>query len=157
VPAASEAVAVGDRVDQLDATVLGTYLAQHVQLFHLLLVTLTLVLGLLAVGEILMLSSLERRPHLAMLRALGWAPSTITRFLGVQALGLGMVGGSAAAVLTFTLGLVFGAPVSAQTLGCLVALAVAALAAVLAGIGPMILAYHGTMAAALRGDQTLLG
>jgi ABC-type antimicrobial peptide transport system permease subunit len=84
----------------------------------------TLVLGLLAVGEILMLSYLERRPHLDMLRALGWAPSTITRFLGVQALGLGMVGGSAAAVLTFALGLVLGAPVSAQILGCFVALAV---------------------------------
>ncbi len=85
-------VAVGFN-GHLDTTVLGVYLAAQVRPFHLAIAGLTLGVGALAAGEIVSLGYLRREAAFATLRAIGWSPGLIVRFLVVQALTIGLLGG----------------------------------------------------------------
>jgi hypothetical protein len=137
---------------RLDATVLGTYLGGEVHSFHITLALLTLAIGVLAAGEIITLSYLERRIHLAVLRAVGWSRARILLLLTAQALVLGLLGGVAGAILVGVTGMLLGAAMSsilcAAAIGLLVALAVT----ILAVAGPLLLAYLAQPAEILRGE-----
>jgi hypothetical protein len=137
---------------QLDASLLGTYLAVRVRPFHTVLAVLTLGIGALAAGEIVTLGYLERQPQLATLRALGWPRLSIVRLLAIQAATLGLVGGTIGAILVVIGGVAFKAPpvaiVLSGLLDCLLAMVVTALAVV----GPLFHAYYLSVADALRGE-----
>lgn len=135
---------------QLDATVLGHYLGAQVQPFHIVLAAMTLVIGALAAGEIVTLSYLERQPHLATLRALGWSRWLVVRLLAGQALLLGLVGGLTSAALVTIAGVVLDAPVAVALMAGGASLGVALLATLLAVIVPFALAHRLAPASALR-------
>jgi putative ABC transport system permease protein len=120
--------------------------------FHITLALLTLAIGVLAAGEIITLSYLERRIHLAVLRAVGWSRARILALLTAQALVLGLLGGVAGAILVGVTGMLLGATMSsilfAAAIGLLVALAVT----ILAVAGPLLLAYLAQPAEILRGE-----
>ena len=137
---------------QLDATVLGAYLAGQVQPFHLVLASLTLIVGAIAAAEIVTLSYLERRSHLGALRALGWPALAVVKLLAIQASALGIAGGLVAAVVVLTAGVLLQAPYSAMGWGFVAAIGMTFVATSIAVAAPLTLAYRANPADALRGE-----
>jgi putative ABC transport system permease protein len=137
---------------RLDATVLGTYLGSEVHSFHITLALLTLAIGVLAAGEIITLSYLERRIHLAVLRAVGWSRARILSLLTAQALVLGLLGGVAGALLVGVTGILLGAAMSNILFAAAISLLVALAVTILAVAGPLLLAYLAQPAEILRGE-----
>jgi ABC-type antimicrobial peptide transport system permease subunit len=137
---------------QLDATVLGTYLAGQVRPFHLVLASLTLIVGAIAAAEIVTLSYLERRSHLGALRALGWPASAVVKLLAIQATALGLAGGLVSAVVVLIAGALLQAPYSAIGWGLLAAIGMTFVATSIAVAAPLTLAYRANPADALRGE-----
>src|SRR5258708_34813315 len=66
-----ELIAAGFR-GQLDATLRGTYISGQVKPFHFVVAALTLVIDAMPAAQVITLTYLERRAHLATLRALCW-------------------------------------------------------------------------------------
>ncbi|HKD98119.1 MAG TPA: FtsX-like permease family protein, partial [Micromonosporaceae bacterium] len=65
-------------------------------------VAATIVLGLVAIGDLLYLNVRERAAELAALRAVGWSEPTLGRLVAVEGVGIGAIGavlGAAAGVL----------------------------------------------------------
>lgn len=137
---------------RLDATLLGVYLAVQVRPFHIAVAALTLAVGTLTVGEIVALGYLRREDAFATLRAIGWPPRTIVGFLLLQAVTLGIVGGIAAAFATAAASQILDAPPGATGLAVAMAIGAAAMAALVAGVGPALLVLRSPPAAILRGE-----
>ena len=83
---------------ELDTTVLGADLAGRVRPFHFILAAMTIVIASLGAGQVVSLSYLERRPQLAVLRALGWSRWQLSAMIGAQAVAIG-AGASVLSVL----------------------------------------------------------
>jgi putative ABC transport system permease protein len=137
---------------QLDTTVLGTYLAGQVQPFHLVLASLTLIVGAIAAAEVVTLSYLERRSHLGALRALGWPALAVVKLLAIQASALGLAGGLVSAFVVWTAGVLLQAPYSAIGWGLSAAIGMTIVATSIAVAAPLTLAYRANPADALRGE-----
>jgi hypothetical protein len=137
---------------QLDATVLGTYLAGQVRPFHLVLAALTLIVGAIAAAEVVTLSYLERRSHLGALRALGWPALAVVKLLAIQASALGLAGGIVAAVVVVAAGVVLQAPYTAMGWGLVAAIGMTIAATSIAVAAPLTLAYRANPADAMRGE-----
>lgn len=136
----------------LDTTVLGVYLAAQVRPFHLAIAGLTLSEGALAAGEIVSLGYLRREAAFATLRAIGWAPGLIVRFLLVQALTIGLLGGIAGAAVILVVARVLQATSGPTEIGVAAALGAALVATLAAATGPALLARRSMPAAILRGE-----
>jgi hypothetical protein len=137
---------------QLDATLLGVYLAGTVQPFHIALAGLTLVVGSIAVAEVVTLSYVERRADLGAMRALGWPASAVVRFLLAQAAMLGFGGGILAAVIVIAGGLLMGAPARAIGEGLVAAVGMSVVSLAIAVTAPLAHSYSVSPADALRGE-----
>jgi putative ABC transport system permease protein len=137
---------------QLDATVLGTYLAGQVRPFHLVLASLTLIVGAIAAAEVVTLSYLERRSHLGALRALGWPALAVVKLLAIQASALGLAGGVVSAVVVLAAGVLLQAPYTAIGWGLLSAVGMTIAATAIAVVAPLTLAYRANPADAMRGE-----
>ncbi len=137
---------------RLDTTVLGVYLAAQVRPFHLVIAALTIGVGALAAGEIVSLGYLRREAAFATLRAIGWGPGLVVRFLVTQALVIGLLGGIAGALAVVLLAAVLQASPGAAELGAAIALAVAVVSTAAAAAGPALLALRAVPAAILRGE-----
>ncbi|WCB93240.1 hypothetical protein DSM104299_01947 [Baekduia alba] len=74
-------------------TVLGDAIAVQVRTADYLAVGATLVLGGLAVADVLYLNLRDRSAEIATLRATGWREGQLTRLVALEGLGLGVVGG----------------------------------------------------------------
>lgn len=125
---------------QLDTSVLGVTLTEHVAPYHYALVGITVVIGFLGAGEVLVLSYLERRPQLALLRSLGWPRRALASLIA----GEGAVIAAAAAVLaigtTVALGVGLAAPVRAIAFAASTAAAAAVLLTLAALLVPALMA-----------------
>lgn len=137
---------------QLDATVLGTYLGEHVRGYHVVVGLLTLALGALGAGEVLVLAHLQQRTELAALRALGWPRGAVLRIVGGQAGTMGLLGGAVAIGLTVAFGFSLHARWGAIWAGALAAGVLALAATLIAFAGPAVLAYRTSPAPGLRGE-----
>jgi len=137
---------------QLDASVLGVYLSGRVRPFHVAVAVLTLAVGALAAGQVVTLSYLQRQAQLAALRALGWPRLQVVRLLAAQGLALGVAGGFAGALVTWSAGAVVGAAPSAVARGTAAALLAALAATALAVAGPLLHAVRSRPAEVLRGE-----
>jgi hypothetical protein len=136
----------------LDTTVLGVYLAAQVRPFHLAIAALTLGVGALAAGEIVSLGYLRREAAFATLRAIGWSPGLIVRFLVVQALTIGLLGGIVGALVTLGVARVLQAAAGPIDLGMAASIGAALLATLAAAVGPAVLVRRAVPAAILRGE-----
>ncbi len=144
-------VAVGFN-GRLDTTVLGVYLAAQVRPFHVAIAALTLGVGALAAGEIVSLGYLRREAAFATLRAIGWSPGLIVRFLVVQALTIGLLGGIVGALITLGVARVLQAAAGPIELGVAASIGAALLATLAAAVGPALLVRRAVPAAILRGE-----
>jgi hypothetical protein len=135
---------------QLDTTVLGAYLAGRVRPFHLVIAALTLLVGAIAVAEIVTLSCLERRRQLGALRALGWPRTQVALMVGAQAVAMGLAGGVVGSLVTLGVAGLLGAagPAVAASIGW--SLGSSMLATLVAAAGPLVYAYRADPAEALR-------
>jgi putative ABC transport system permease protein len=118
-------------------TVLGDAVAVQVRTADYLAVAATLVLGALAVADVLYLNLRDRSAEIATLRATGWRERQLTRLVVFEGIGLGLLGGLGGAVLG--LGAAWAFTGTFTTTMPLVAAAAAAcgiLSAVLASLPP---------------------
>jgi hypothetical protein len=137
---------------RLDTTVLGVYLAAQVRPFHLAIAGLTLGVGALSAGEIVSLGYLRREAAFATLRAIGWSPRLVVRFLVVQAVTIGLLGGLVGAAVTLVVARVLQAATGPTELGVATAIGAALVATLAAAVGPALLALRAVPAAILRGE-----
>lgn len=135
---------------EVDASLLGTVVSGQLRGFHVVLGALVLVVGVVAAGQIVTLSYLERQSDLAVLRALGWHRRTVAAVAVIQALVMGLVGGIAAAACVALAGWVLGAAVAPTAAASCAALAVSVLGGGLASAGPLLLAWKASPSALLR-------
>ncbi|HEY6760755.1 MAG TPA: ABC transporter permease [Baekduia sp.] len=80
-------------------TVLGDAVAVQVRTADYVAVGAALVLGGLAVADVLYLNLRDRSAEIATLRATGWRERQLTRLVALEGAGLGLVGGVGGAVL----------------------------------------------------------
>jgi FtsX-like permease family len=146
-----ELIAAGFR-GQLDTTVLGTYLSGQVRPFHYVVVGLTLAVGAIAAAQVITLAYLERRVHLATLRALGWPRIEVVKLLLGQAIGIGLVAAAIAVAISIAAGLALSASVAAIVGSVATALGMTVIATAIAVIAPLTHAYAADPAAGLRGE-----
>jgi ABC-type lipoprotein release transport system permease subunit len=137
---------------QLDSTVLGTYLAARVEPFHAVLAVLTLIVATFATAEILTLAYLERQPHLAVLRAIGWPRPYVLRLLAGQAFSLALGGGIVTAILVGALGIVLHASLGSIVIACGAGLMVCCVVGAAAMIVPLWLGYRLSPRDAMRAE-----
>ena len=137
---------------RLDTTVLGVYLAAQVRPFHLAIAGLTVGVGALAAGEIVSLGYLRREAAFATLRAVGWSPALVVRFLVTQAITIGVLGGLAGAGGVLVVAQVLHARSGATDLGISIAVGVSLIAVAAASVGPALLALRSAPATVLRGE-----
>lgn len=135
---------------EVDASLLGTVISGELRGFHVLLGVLVLVIGMVAAGQIVTLSYLERQPDLAVLRALGWHRRTVAAVAVIQALLLGFIGGLAAAACVVLAAWVLGAGVAAAVVASCTALGVSVVAGGFASAGPLTLTWRASPSALLR-------
>jgi hypothetical protein len=148
---AIELITAGFR-GQLDATLLGAYISAQVRPFHFVLAGLTLCVGAVAAAELIALAYLERRPQLAMLRAIGWPRGDVVKILVGEAAGLGMFAASVAGCVTILCGLALRAPFDAILGSAALAMTMTIAAAGLAMIAPLGHAYAADVATSLRDE-----
>jgi ABC-type antimicrobial peptide transport system permease subunit len=80
-------------------TVLGDAVAVQVRTADYVAVAATLVLGGLAVADVLYLNLRDRAAEIATLRATGWPERHLTRLIALEGAGLGLVGALGGALL----------------------------------------------------------
>ena len=146
-----ELIAAGFR-GQLDTTLLGTYLSGQVRPFHFVVAALTLSVGAIAAAQVITLTYLERRVHLATLRALGWPRAEVVKVLIGQAVGLGLIAAAISVAATTAVGVALSASPLVIGGAALVALAMALLTTGIAVVAPLSHAYAADPAAGLRGE-----
>ena len=135
---------------ELDATVLGTDLAGRVRPFHFVLSVLTMLIASLGAAQIVSLSYLERRPQLAVLRALGWSRGHVRTMIAAQASAIGVVAAGMMTGAIVVLAVVTGAGAPAAAAAAVVGLAAVAVCSAIAAAVPVLQAYSGSVIAALR-------
>jgi ABC-type antimicrobial peptide transport system permease subunit len=120
-------------------TVLGDAVAVQVRTADYVAVAATLVLGGLAVADILYLNLRDRAAEIATLRATGWREIQLTRLVAVEGAGLGALGGIAGALLGLGAAALFAGQWT-TTMGLVAAAgaAVGLLIATLASIAPIV-------------------
>jgi hypothetical protein len=146
-----ELIAAGFR-GQLDTTFLGTYLAGQVRPFHFVVAGLTLAVGAIAAAQVITLAYLERRVHLATLRALGWPRAEVVKMLLGQAIALGLIAAAIAVAVSIAAGVALSAPPVVILGSAGTALAMTVIATGIAVIVPVINAYAADPATGLRGE-----
>ncbi len=120
-------------------SLLGDAVALQVRAPDVVALGTILLLGLVAVGDVLYLSLREQAPQLAVLRATGWSEAALARLVVVQGLGIGVLGSvlGVAAGLLAVAGLTGGVPgaiVGPVGLSVAAGCVVAALAALVPGL-----------------------
>jgi len=111
-------------------TVLGDVVAVQVRTADYVAVAATLVLGGLAVADVLYLNLRDRSAEIATLRATGWRERQLTRLVALEGAGLGLLGGVGGAVLGLGAAAAFTGAVTATM--DFVAVAAAALGVIIA-------------------------
>ncbi|HEV7752238.1 MAG TPA: ABC transporter permease [Baekduia sp.] len=120
-------------------TVLGDAVAVQVRTADYVAVAATLVLGGLAVADVLYLNLRDRSAEIATLRATGWREIQLTRLVALEGAGLGAVGGIAGALLGLGAAALFAGQWT-TTMGLVAAAGagVGLLIAILASIAPIV-------------------
>lgn len=129
---------------ELDTTVLGIDLAGRVRSFHFALAALTVVIGSVGAGQVISISYLERRPHLAALRALGWSRRHLAAMIAGQAIVIGIGGATVAIVSTSAAALATSAKPSATVIAIGAGLTAAVASTMIAAALPIFQVYAGS-------------
>jgi ABC-type antimicrobial peptide transport system permease subunit len=116
-------------------TLLGAAITLQARTVDYLAVAVTIILGIVSVGDVLYLNITERAAQLALFTAVGWPDRTLNRLLVTEALGMGALGGTFGAALGLAGASLFADGITTPLLWCagaalIVGIAVAALAVV---------------------------
>ena len=77
----------------LVGTILGEAVSLRIRGVDAVAVAATVLLGALAVSDVLYLNVRDRAPELATLRATGWSDGALARLIAAEGLGIGVLGG----------------------------------------------------------------
>ncbi|MFC4041115.1 FtsX-like permease family protein [Dactylosporangium siamense] len=80
-------------------TLLGDAVSLRVRAVDTIAVVATILLGALAVADVLYLNIRDRAAELATLRATGWTPASLAKLVAAEGLGIGLLGGAVGAGL----------------------------------------------------------
>ncbi|MDI6097444.1 ABC transporter permease [Actinoplanes sp. NEAU-A12] len=121
-------------------TLLGEAITLQARTVDYLAVSVTIVLGIVSVADVLYLNIAERAPQLALFTAVGWTDRILNRLITTEALGMGLLGGVLGAALGLAGAALFAGRVTPALLWCAGgALAVGVVIAVLAVIVPIVM------------------
>jgi hypothetical protein len=137
---------------QLDVSVLGTFLTEQVRPFHIALALIVSTIGAVTVAQITLLAYLERRRHMAVLRALGWPTRSVAAVIVAQALTIAAAGGVVAVLNVLVVARLLHAPLASVLTSEMAVMAAASIAFVVATFAPLVQAYSGRIADSLRGE-----
>jgi putative ABC transport system permease protein len=119
-------------------TLLGEAITLQARTVDYLAVTVTIVLGIVSVADVLYLNIADRAPQLALFTAVGWTDRVLNRLVTAEALGMGVLGGVLGAGLGLAGAALFAGRVTSALLWCAAAaLAAGITIAVLAVIVPL--------------------
>ncbi|TMG24833.1 MAG: ABC transporter permease [Chloroflexi bacterium] len=135
---------------ELDSTVLGVDLAGRVRPFHFVLAALTVAIASLGAGQIVSLSYLERRPQLAVLRALGWSRTDLGAMIAIQVVVIACAALVLSTSVVLAAATLTGASAQATWTALGASLAAVVLSSTIAASLPVVQVYAGTVIAALR-------
>jgi len=135
---------------ELDSTVLGVDLAGRVRPFHFVLAALTVAIASLGAGQIVSLSYLERRPQLAVLRALGWSRTDLGAMIAIQVVVIACAALVLSTSVVLAAATLTGAFAQATWTALGASLAAVVLSSTIAASLPVVQVYAGTVIAALR-------
>ncbi|MEU8075003.1 FtsX-like permease family protein [Catellatospora citrea] len=108
-------------------TLLGEAISLQARTVDYLAVAITVVLGVVTVADLVYLNIQDRSAELALFRAVGWPERLLHRLVTIEAVGIGVLGGTAGAALGLGGAAWFVGQVTAPLLWC-------ALAALLTGV-----------------------
>ncbi len=77
----------------LSGTLLGEYILQHIGGFHFIIAGVSFVVSGLATADVLLMSIVERRREMGVLKSIGWRNKQVLRLFLWEAVGLALVGG----------------------------------------------------------------
>ncbi|GAB3810378.1 FtsX-like permease family protein [Micromonospora zhanjiangensis] len=121
-------------------TLLGEAVAVQARTVDYLAVAVTIVLGVVSVADVLYLNVSERAAEFALLTAVGWTEGMLARVVTVEALTMGVIGGTVGAGTGLGAAAVFaGGVTGALAAGALAALAVGVAVAMLGVLVPVTL------------------
>ncbi|MGY0234050.1 FtsX-like permease family protein [Longispora urticae] len=135
---------------QVTGALLGDAVSVRVRGVDAVAAAVILLLGAVAVGDVLYLNVRDRAAELATLRAVGWSEGAVGRLIGYEGLGIGLLGAGAGAAAGLGLTAWFAGGVSAELAAVCSRFALAgALLAVVAALVPALLARRLPTAALL--------
>ncbi|MFC7532998.1 ABC transporter permease [Actinoplanes sp. GCM10030250] len=119
-------------------TLLGEAITLQARTVDYMAVTVTIVLGIASVADVLYLNIAERAPQLALFTAVGWTDRILNRLVTAEALGMGILGGTLGAGTGLAGVSLFAGRITAPLLWCAAAALTAGIAiAVLAVLVPI--------------------
>jgi cell division protein FtsX len=77
----------------LSGTLLGEYLALRIEGYHYLMAVVCLLVAGITTADVLLVSTLERRREIGLLKALGWSTTALARLFLIEGALLGTLGG----------------------------------------------------------------
>jgi hypothetical protein len=95
-------------------SLLGDAVAVQVRGVDYIAVTATVVLGVLAVADVVFLNITERSAELAAIRAFGWRESTLSRLVITEGVIIGLAGSLAGAAIGLSAAAIFAGPAPAS-------------------------------------------
>jgi ABC-type antimicrobial peptide transport system permease subunit len=125
----------------ITGTLLGDAVSVRVRDVDLVAVVATLLVGLVAVGDVLYLNVRDRAAELAVLRASGWSTFALGRLIVYEGLGIGLLGAAIGAGLSLLAAVQFTTGLTAELVRAagVVALSGALLAAAAATVPALLL------------------
>ena len=119
-------------------TLLGEAITLQARTVDYLAVTVTIVLGVASVADVLYLGISERAAQFALFTAVGWTDGTLNRLITTEALSIGLLGGAFGSALGLGGASVFAGGITTSLVWCAAAALVAGpVVAVLAAIVPI--------------------
>lgn len=120
----------------LTGSLLGAAVSVQIRGTDYVAVVITIILGVIAVADVLYLNIRDRAAELTTLRVIGWQDKHLTRLVTVEGIGMGLTGSVAGAALAVTAARAFAGSITNTLL--LTATAIAAAGTLLAGIAAIV-------------------
>ncbi len=135
----------------LEGTLLGEYLILRVESHHYVMAAVSLVVAGIAIAEVLLVSAIERRREIGILKALGWRSREVLRLFILEGVTFGLVGGVVGVFLAaLSMLIIFEGNIGSWALVLPIGIMTPVVSGLAAGVLPGYLASRIPPAAALR-------
>jgi ABC-type antimicrobial peptide transport system permease subunit len=135
----------------LSGTLLGEYLILHIESYHYLMAGVSLLVAAITVADALLVTALERRREIGLLKAVGWRSGQVLLMFLIEGSLMGLLGGAVGSLLGAVL-MLSQTAIMPKDLGsaCFAGLIIPVVVGLLAAIYPGLMASRIPPAEAMR-------